>query len=103
MGARTARSYELNHWPVVKNGCRHHDDCFSCPFEDCVYDHHVTERGHRFATLRQAEETAAAVSNLVRQGIGRTRAVFMVAEEMGVSMETVWRRLKRAAALTDQA
>ena len=35
--------------PSVKNGCRYHDDCFSCPFDDC----RLYESGNKKSTTEK--------------------------------------------------
>ena len=67
---------------TIVSGCRVWDDCFSCPYPDCVEE---TELGRRLRT--------EALWDRVREldNVGRSRE--SIAQEMGKSRRTIDRYL----------
>lgn len=69
---------------AVENGCKFHDDCFTCPFEDCLYD------GARRGTVVAKEKIQMVVRGLFTTGLTHQE----IAARAGISMRTVYRYLE---------
>jgi len=66
------------------NGCKHHPDCFSCPFDDCI-------DGMIYDSKRiMCQKLTAQAHALFKQG----KAVREVMNTLGVSQRTAYRYLK---------
>ena len=68
---------------MVNNGCRLYQDCFTCPYEECV-------DGSRHGRTIVKEIRYSQIREMAGQGIGRRK----IAKELGVSIQTVRRALK---------
>ena len=74
----------IESYEQVPNGCKHHPDCFSCPFDDCM-------EGVIYNSKRIVCQTLKAQAHaLFRQG----KAVREVMDTLGVSQRTAYRYLK---------
>ena len=71
----------LNDFEWVPNGCRHHSDCFTCPFDDCIDGILYKEK----VTMSRAVRNQAHA--LYRQG----KTAKEVMAELGVSQVTAYR------------
>ncbi len=66
------------------NGCKHHKDCFSCPFDDCV-------EGTIYNSKRVVCRTLKAQAQALRK---QGKKVCEIMEMLGVSQRTAYRYLK---------
>ena len=51
MEKRRTRARE--YWELYINGCYHHPDCETCPFDDCILDSSVAITGKKSAAKRK--------------------------------------------------
>ena len=65
----------------VKNGCKKHNDCFSCPFDDCQIDQSYSNR------IEKAGDRRNIFKELFRKGCDPQKA----SEIVGVSLTTAYR------------
>jgi hypothetical protein len=66
------------------NGCAHHPDCFSCPFDDCVEGTIHNSQRAMCRTLK------AQTQALRKQG----KKVCEIMDTLGISQRTAYRYLK---------
>ena len=65
----------------IENGCHYHDDCFSCPFHDCIAD---SQGSYNYIMGQQRK---AEVRLLLEQGYSDK----YIAGQLGLSTRTVAR------------
>jgi len=75
--------------PSLKNGCYMHDDCESCPFEDCQLEVFWAAQGGPSKSVWGRIEEAAL---LRREGVSARE----ISERMGTSAQTVARWIRAA-------
>lgn len=70
-------------FPYVENGCSHHSDCFTCPFEDCI-------AGNRnVGTFNSKEPKATPDQVMALRAKGYT--ALQISTELEISYRTVFR------------
>ena len=65
----------------IDNGCNYHNDCFTCPFHDCIAG---VQGGYQYI---MGQKRKAEVKQLVGQGYSDK----YIAGQLGVSIRTVAR------------
>lgn len=81
----TTRVFDVILQPKVPNGCHLHNDCFTCPFPDCIWSsensYHLRPSG-----MKRAKE----IIKLCKLGWSNR----VIAAYLGISVRTVQRYLK---------
>lgn len=57
----------------MNNGCRYHEDCFSCPFPDCVAAMNLHKKGRPVSADHEGGEVKKLPSLYRREGGGVKR------------------------------
>ena len=82
MAIETKRAYRQDTIPFVSNGCKHHSDCFTCPFpEDRLPCDGFVPKSNR-VNIEKAQQ-------LEGEGLG----IPQIAEKLGKSIRTIQRYL----------
>lgn len=93
------RDYGIVERPPPDTGCWFSPSCLNCTREVCIEDEDrrildVQDRREGAAELRRT--VAASVAAKEAEGASRTQAVWVTAQERGVSRRQIWRLLSEA-------
>lgn len=55
------------------NGCKHHKDCFTCPFDDCIADNNLWKKESRPVRTNHEGGSAKTSTNIIAQRKGESQ------------------------------